>query len=202
MAPPAENSSPTPSAQPTKMARELQHRSGHAGIRAILDDIFGVLPPEHRAGNPGYKRCRTTFGLMQSFLLKAETSDNPIKDYIELQKIEPALRQRLQDLKSAKGVPANMTQCLDELKHAFAEMMEKQWTAADVIPTFREFPIKRGQRRTREEGRHDQDQNQGQSAKVQRGAGSREDEEHATQLGEQQVGYAAESRDRRSRFAA
>lgn len=111
------------------MSTPPTHRRGHAGLRAILNDIFTVLPPEY--GLPEYKRCRTTFGLLQSFFNKAETSDDPKKEYIEVQKMEPALRQRLLALTSTKGVPIKMTQCLDELKVAIAEVIETGWSFKD-----------------------------------------------------------------------
>jgi hypothetical protein len=105
------------------------HRRGHAGVRAILDDIFTVLPPEY--GKPEYKRCRTTFGLLQSFFNKAETSEDPKKEYVEVQKMELALRQRLLALPSTKGVPPKMIQCLDELKVAIAEVIQMGWSIKD-----------------------------------------------------------------------
>ncbi|KAF2702904.1 hypothetical protein K504DRAFT_463931 [Pleomassaria siparia CBS 279.74] len=115
------------------MVNTTPHRPGHAGLRAILDDIFDLLPPEGR-GNPAYARCRTTYGLMNSFHLKAETSETPTKEYVELQKMESALRQRLLALESTKGVPDRMIKCLDELRISVAEVIDKGWTVLDVLP--------------------------------------------------------------------
>jgi hypothetical protein len=114
------------------MSTPPTHRRGHAGLRDIINDIFIVLPPEY--GLPEYKRCRTTFGLLRSFFNKAETSEEPKKEYIEVQKMELALRQRLLALPSTKGVPVKMIECLDELKVAVAEVIETGWSfKGDVV---------------------------------------------------------------------
>ncbi|KAF2474945.1 uncharacterized protein BDR25DRAFT_311334 [Lindgomyces ingoldianus] len=107
------------------------HRPGHSGIRAILDDMYTILPPE-RPGRPEYKRCRTTFGLMRSIFRKAETSENLETEYIELAKLEPALRQQLEGLNSCKGIPEKMMKCLDELKITVAVMLKGGLTPNDI----------------------------------------------------------------------
>ncbi|KAF2876658.1 hypothetical protein BDV95DRAFT_561286 [Massariosphaeria phaeospora] len=96
------------------MTAKVTYRSGHAGIRKILDDMHDVLPPE-RNGNTLYLRCRTMYGQIQTLHLKAEASDNPTKLYIEMQKLLPTLTEYLKNLKAKKGIPTKMAECLNEL---------------------------------------------------------------------------------------
>lgn len=108
----------------TRMAANATPRRGHIGIKAILDDMVGVLPPENTT-NMAYMRVHTTFGLLPQCIKKAETSDDPSKQYRELQKLEEALRKRLEDLKAKKGIPQKMQNCLDELRDAIKEALEQ-----------------------------------------------------------------------------
>jgi len=106
------------------MATNVTPRRGHPGIKAILDDMVEVLPPENTS-NMAYMRVHTTFGLLPQCLRKAEQSDDPSKQYRELQKLEEALRKRLLDLKAKKGIPPKMQDCLDELRDAIKEALER-----------------------------------------------------------------------------
>ncbi|KAF2650868.1 hypothetical protein K491DRAFT_573756, partial [Lophiostoma macrostomum CBS 122681] len=95
------------------------NRTGSSGIGAILEDMSDVLPPE-TSTRPEYRACRTTYGMMKSFLNKAMVSDHPLIEYKELQKLEPALRERLHAMKAKKGVPSKMIDLLDEIKASLA----------------------------------------------------------------------------------
>jgi hypothetical protein len=106
------------------MATNATLRRGHVGIKAILDDMVAVLPPENTT-NMAYMRIHTTFGLLPQCIRKAETSDDPSRQYRELQKLEEALRKRLQDLQAKKGIPTKMQKCLDELRDAIREALEQ-----------------------------------------------------------------------------
>ncbi|KAJ4988328.1 hypothetical protein SVAN01_06106 [Stagonosporopsis vannaccii] len=95
-------------------------RCGHAAIGAIISDMEPYLPPD-TIDRPGYKHCRTTYGLLTTTYKRAEHSDAPEKVYKELQKLENELRRRLNGLSATKGVPAKMTGFLDELKTALED---------------------------------------------------------------------------------
>lgn len=127
---------PSAACQPTlTMSTQQTARRGHHGIRAITEDMVSVLPPENTS-NPAYMRIHTTFGLLKGCLDAAEQSPNPSKQYQELQKLEQTLRQRLIDLKSKKGIPAKMQACLDELRDAVKEALERGVDADFVIQAF------------------------------------------------------------------
>jgi chromosome segregation ATPase len=98
------------------------HRTGSSGIAAILEDMLSVLPPQ-TSTRPEYRACRTTYGMMKSFLNSALESAHPLTEYKELQKMEPALRCRLHAMKAKKGVPPKMIELLDELKGSVAEIV-------------------------------------------------------------------------------
>src|SRR5690242_1068467 len=99
-------------------------RRGHAAIGAIISDMEPYLPPD-TVDRPGYKHCRTTYGLLTTTYKRAERSDNPGKVYKELLQLENELRRRLNSLNAIKGVPAKMTGLLDELKAALEEAVIK-----------------------------------------------------------------------------
>ncbi|KAF2113132.1 hypothetical protein BDV96DRAFT_579792 [Lophiotrema nucula] len=82
-----------------------------------------VLPPEVN-GRPEYRRCRTTYGMLLTAHQNAEIFEDPIAQYKEMQKLEPTLRQHLNDMKSRKGAPARMTNALNELKPTLVEVIE------------------------------------------------------------------------------
>lgn len=82
------------------------------------------LPPD-TIDRPGYKHCRTTYGLLTTTYKQAEHSEAPEKVYKELQQLENELRRRLNNLNAAKGVPAKMTGYLDELKVALAHAISE-----------------------------------------------------------------------------
>ncbi|KAF2854854.1 hypothetical protein T440DRAFT_244680 [Plenodomus tracheiphilus IPT5] len=99
-----------------------QNRNGHAAIAAIISDIENYLPPPNNS-KPGYSGCRTTYGLLTRFHVradKAETQEQAEKEYKELQKTENDLRRRINNLESKKGVPKEMTRLLDELRDSIA----------------------------------------------------------------------------------
>ncbi|KAJ4337144.1 hypothetical protein N0V95_008401, partial [Ascochyta clinopodiicola] len=97
-------------------------RRGHAAVSAIISDMAPYLPPS-TVDRPGYKHCRTTYGLLTTTYKRAENSATPSKVYKELQQLEYELRRRLQNLDAAKGVPTQMTQLLDELKDALEQAL-------------------------------------------------------------------------------
>jgi hypothetical protein len=87
------------------MDQNAAPRRGHTGIKAILDDMMAVL----------LTKC----------VRQAEESPEPSKQYRELQQLEAAFRKRLLDMKASKGIPAKMQACLDELRDAIAEALER-----------------------------------------------------------------------------
>ncbi|KZM23219.1 uncharacterized protein EKO05_0008336 [Ascochyta rabiei] len=106
-------------------------RRGHAAIGAMISDMGPYLPPD-TVDRPGYKHCRTTYGLLTTTYKRAENSDTPSKVYKELQQLESELRRRLQNLNASKGIPAKMTQFLDELKAAL-ELALSEGVDADFL---------------------------------------------------------------------
>jgi predicted RNase H-like nuclease (RuvC/YqgF family) len=120
------------------MAANAAPRRGHLGIKAILDDMVAVLPPENTS-NPAYMRVHTTYGLLPQCLRKAEQSEDPSKQYRELAKLEEALRKRLQDLKAKKGIPPKMQDCLDELRDAIVDALEQGVDMDFMIKGFEEM---------------------------------------------------------------
>jgi hypothetical protein len=93
-------------------------RLGHAALAAILHDMNRYLPPD-TIDRPGYKHCRTTYGLMNTTYQRSETSDDPEKEYKKLRALERDLRRRLNLLDVSKGVPEKMVQSMDELRLRF-----------------------------------------------------------------------------------
>jgi hypothetical protein len=92
-------------------------RLGHAALAAILHDMNRYLPPD-TIDRPGYKHCRTTYGLMNTTYQRSETSDDPEKEYKKLRALERDLRRRLNLLDVSKGVPEKMVQSMDEFRGA------------------------------------------------------------------------------------
>lgn len=95
----------------------LPSRRGHAAIGAIISDMEPYLPPD-TVDRPGYKHCRTTYGLLTTTYQRAEQSNTPEKEYKELSQLERELRRRLSCLSASKGVPTQMTDFLDQLSDA------------------------------------------------------------------------------------
>lgn len=109
-----------------------QSRRGHAAVGAIISEMDPFLPPD-TIDRPGYKHCRTTYGLLTTTYKQAEHSDVPGKVYKELQQLENELRRRLNNLNAAKGVPAKMTGYLDELKSALIQAVSEGVDAKFLI---------------------------------------------------------------------
>jgi hypothetical protein len=124
------------------MAPQLTPRRGHLGIKSILNDMVDVLPPENTS-NTAYMRIHTTFGLLQSTIKNAEntTDYDPAKQYKEVQELEKVLRKRLIDLKSKKGIPEKMQNCLDELRDAVAEALNQGVDMDWMIRGFEEMVV-------------------------------------------------------------
>jgi len=99
-------------------------RTGHAAVSAILSDMDRYLPSD-TIQRPDYRRIRQLYGLMNTAYRRTDTSPSPLKEYKELQALEHDLRRRLNDLPAAKGIPAKMTQYLDELKAAIDDALAK-----------------------------------------------------------------------------
>lgn len=95
----------------------------HRGLTICNKLIFSRFLPPDTIDRPGYKHCRTTYGLLTTTYKQVEHSDAPEKVYKELQQLENELRRRLNNLNAAKGVPAKMTGYLDELKAALANAL-------------------------------------------------------------------------------
>ncbi|KAJ8108045.1 hypothetical protein OPT61_g8449 [Boeremia exigua] len=110
-------------------------RRGHAAIGAIISDMAPYLPPD-TIDRPGYKHCRTTYGLLTTTYQRAEQSPTPEKVYKELQQLENELRRRLHSLNASKGVPVKMTGLLDELKTALQDAVAQGIDADFLIQGF------------------------------------------------------------------
>lgn len=116
----------------TTIISTLTRRRGHAAIGAIIEDMDPYLPSE-TINKPGYRQCRTTYGLLASFHRRAEDSNDPEKEYKELLQTERDLRRRLNGLNSTKGVPPQIIQLLDELKDALEEALSNGITIDFII---------------------------------------------------------------------
>src|SRR5690348_16506303 len=103
-------------------APSAKFNAAHALVWAIFDEILEELPPE-RDGKPKFRRCRTMFGMMQTFLQKVETSSVPVRDCVEIQKLKVSLRQQLEAASPNKGVPQKMTKGLKELRDLLEEII-------------------------------------------------------------------------------
>ena len=90
------------------------------------------LPPD-TVDRPGYKGCRTTYGLLTTTYKRAEDSDMPEKIYKEMTQLENELRRRLNNLNASKGIPVKMTQFLDELKAALRQVLSEGVDATFLI---------------------------------------------------------------------
>ena len=98
-------------------------RHGHAAVGAIISSMEPYLPP-NTVNRPGYKNCRTTYGLLNTTYQRASSSSSPEKVYKELQQLEVELRRRLHGLNATKGIPPKTTEYLDQLKTALEHAME------------------------------------------------------------------------------
>ncbi|KAF1996020.1 hypothetical protein P154DRAFT_388906, partial [Amniculicola lignicola CBS 123094] len=80
--------------------------------------------PGNRADKPEYKRCCQMFGLMRIAFQKAQTSNDPIAPYREIQNLERTFCRLLAAASPNKGIPEKMRVCLDELKLAIGEVIQ------------------------------------------------------------------------------
>lgn len=113
-------------------------RRGHAAIGAIISDMEPFLPPD-TVDRPGYKHCRTTYGLLTTTYKQAEHSEAPEKVYKELQHLENELRRRLNNLDATKGIPAEMIRYLDELKKSLDHSVSEGVDADFLIQGFKDI---------------------------------------------------------------
>lgn len=113
-------------------------RLGHAAVAAILSDMNRYLPPD-TIDRPGYRQCRTIYGLMNTTYQRSESSSNPSKEYKELQGLERDLRCRLNLLDAAKGIPPKMTQYLDEIKHAIDDALTNGVTTEFLLQGYQDI---------------------------------------------------------------
>ncbi|KAH7356194.1 hypothetical protein BKA66DRAFT_515675 [Pyrenochaeta sp. MPI-SDFR-AT-0127] len=116
----------------TTLMSTLPGRRGHAAIGAMIEEMGPYLPSE-TINKPGYRQCRTTYGLLATFHRRAEESNEPKNEYKELQQTEADLRRRLNSLNATKGVPQQMLQLLDELKGALDDAVLKGVTVDFII---------------------------------------------------------------------
>ena len=98
-------------------------RHGHAAIGAIISSMEPYLPPD-TVNRPGYKGCRTTYGLLNTTYQRTLSSPSPERVYRELQQLETELRRRLHGLDATKGIPPKMMEYLDQLKGALEHAMQ------------------------------------------------------------------------------
>jgi flagellar biosynthesis chaperone FliJ len=107
-------------------------RMGHAAVGAILKDMDHYLPSD-TIQRPDYRRIRQLYGLMNTAYRRTDTTETPEKEYKELRALEFDLRRRLNNLEAAKGIPAKMTQYLNELKNALDDALAKGVTTDFVM---------------------------------------------------------------------
>jgi hypothetical protein len=106
-------------------------RLGHAAVAAILSDMDRYLPSD-TINRPDYRRCRTVYGQMNTAYRRIATSSTPSKEYANLRALESTLRTLLSALPASKGIPAKMTQYLDELRVALDDALAQGVTLAFV----------------------------------------------------------------------
>ncbi|KAI4951183.1 hypothetical protein J4E91_003889 [Alternaria rosae] len=105
---------------------------GHGQIGKIIEDMEELLPSE-TIDRADYRRCRTTYGLLSTAYKRANHSNEPEKDYKELQKLEKTLRDRLSNLDPARGLPRKFQDPLDNLKAGIDGALEMGVTVEFLI---------------------------------------------------------------------
>jgi hypothetical protein len=99
-------------------------RRGHAAVAAILTDMDRYLPSD-TINRQDYRRCRTVYGLMNTTYRRIDDSEQPGKEYRDLQGLEAELRTHLNNLNAAKGIPIKMREYLDELRDAINDALAR-----------------------------------------------------------------------------
>ena len=109
------------------------HSKSESGSDA--DDLVDMeeLLPSETIDRADYRRCRTTYGLLSTAYKRANHSDEPEKDYKELQKLEKTLRDRLSNLDPARGLPRKFQGPLDNLKAGIDGALEMGVTVEFLI---------------------------------------------------------------------
>ncbi|KAI2482998.1 hypothetical protein Ptr902_05315 [Pyrenophora tritici-repentis] len=88
---------------------------GHGQIGKIIEDMEEMLPSES-IDRADYRRCRTTYGALSMTYKRANDSNDPAKEYKQLQEIEKVLRERLTNLDPTRGLPRKFQDPLDRLR--------------------------------------------------------------------------------------
>ncbi|KAF1838343.1 hypothetical protein BDW02DRAFT_586016 [Decorospora gaudefroyi] len=105
---------------------------GHGQIGKIIEDMEKDLPSES-VDRPDYRRCRTTYGLLSTTYRRANDSNDPEKEYKELQQLEKCLRDRLANLDPSKGLPRKFNGPLDALKDGIDNALNQGVTIEFLI---------------------------------------------------------------------
>ncbi|KAG9196419.1 hypothetical protein G6011_01540 [Alternaria panax] len=96
---------------------------GHGQIGKTIEDMEELLPSES-IDRADYRACRTTYGRLSTAYKRANDSNDPAKDYKELQALEKTLRHRLSNLDAKRGLPRKFQGPLDDLKSGVDDALE------------------------------------------------------------------------------
>ncbi|EUC32841.1 hypothetical protein COCCADRAFT_26730 [Bipolaris zeicola 26-R-13] len=86
-----------------------------------------------------YLRCRTTYGLLSTTYKRINHSNNPKKEYQELQGVAKDLRHRLTNLDPSRGLPRKFQAPLDELEAGIDITLNSGVTIDFVISGLRDM---------------------------------------------------------------
>lgn len=111
-------------ASPSTTMSSRTARRGHAAVAAILTNMDRYLPSD-TINRQDYRRCRTVYGLMNTAYRRIDDSEQPGKEYKDLQGLETELRTHLNNLNAAKGIPSKMREYLDELRDAVNDALAR-----------------------------------------------------------------------------
>src|SRR4051812_3343889 len=92
-----------------------------------------ALLPSESIDRADYRRCRTTYGALSTTYKRASDSNNPEKEYKELQELEKVLRSRLANLDPTRGLPRKFQGPLDQLKIGLDDALKKGVTVEFLI---------------------------------------------------------------------
>ncbi|CAE7177171.1 hypothetical protein PTNB85_03078 [Pyrenophora teres f. teres] len=111
---------------------------GHGQIGKIIEDMEEMLPSES-IDRADYRGCRTTYGVLSMTYKRANDSNNPAREYKQLQDIEKSLRERLTNLDVTKGLPRKFQDPLDRLRNGVEDALGKGVTVDFLIQGMRDM---------------------------------------------------------------
>ena len=97
------------------------------------------LLPSESVDRGDYRRCLTTYGALSTTYKRASDSNNPSKEYKELQDIEKVFRHRLANLDPTRGLPRKFQAPLDKLKAGIDDALDKGVTIDFLIQGMRDI---------------------------------------------------------------